>query len=628
VHLLNLSLAEFAALFSAASAIVVALYFLDRSRRTVAVATLRFWNEARRPVESAQRRRIRQWPSLLLQLLSTALLLLAISQLRWGSRETASRDHVLLLDTSAFTAARAGQRTLLDLAKAQALAYVRALPPGDRVMVAYADGLMTPATSFESDRRKIERAIRLARPRPSALNAAQAIEFATQAQARQARRRGEIVLAGGSRLVTGEQATPAQWPANFRLLAVEPKPENTGIRKVGLRPSLDDPSLWRILVSVRNYGARPHTGELILAFGGAPAGAKTVNLAPGQETEYAFDYRTRAAGILEARLSVRGDAYDGDNRAAVELPARPELALTVCSDEPQLLSALLASLPSVKASIRTRAQCAAQPPQGAAIYDRFVPQGTPPGPSLYIDPPAEQSPVPVLSRVRGERIETWNATHPAALGLRAQDFRLDSTLVFRAAPADAVASSPSGPVAVTRESPGEPRIAVLGFHPSRSALRYELATPLLYANILRWFAPEVFRRAETFAASVGAVSVPIGASPASLRVLDENGEALPFSAAGRQLRFYAPQTGTVRVVEDGREHVFSLALPEIPETAWTAPGQLKRGVPPPARYGGPARDLRPWLALLGALGILLDWLLFAPAGSTAALPSSLRRRAA
>ena len=96
MHLLNLSLAEFLTLFSAASAVVVALYLLDRSRRTVRVATLRFWNEARRPVESAQRRRIRQWPSLLLQLLSIALLLLAVSQLRWGSRETGARDHVLL----------------------------------------------------------------------------------------------------------------------------------------------------------------------------------------------------------------------------------------------------------------------------------------------------------------------------------------------------------------------------------------------------------------------------------------------------------------------------------------------------------------------------------------------------
>jgi len=625
VHFLNLSLAEFAALFSAASAVVVALYFLDRSRRTVAVATLRFWNEARRPVESAQKRRIRQWPSLLLQLLSIALLLLAVSQLRWGSRDTSSRDHVLLLDTSAFTAARSGSRTLLDLAKSQALAYVRALPSVDRVMVVYADGLSTPVTQFESDRRKSEQAIRAAQPRESALNAAQAVDFANQALARQGRRKGEIVIAGASRIVTAEQATPSSWPPNFRLLAVDARPENVGIRKLGLRPSPEDPSHWRILASVRNYGVRPHTAELLLAFGGAPAGGRAVQLNPGQEVELSFDYRTRAAGLLEARLAARGDAYDGDNRAVLELPARPEMALAVCSDEPQFLTAMLSSLPMVKAAMRTRNQCIADPPKTAAIYDRFVPQGQPDAGSLYIEPPAAQSPIPVIKRATGEKIDSWNTAHPIAAGLRAQDFRLDSTLVFNG---PAIASTPSGPVIAAREQTGEPKIAVLGFHPSRSALRYELATPLLYANILRWFAPEVFRNAETFAGSVGAVNVTVSRGASSLRVLDDEGSALPFSSGDGQLRFFAPRTGTVRVIEDGREQVFSLALPEIPEAAWTAPSSIKRGVPPAARFGGAARDLWPWLALLGALGILLDWLLFAPSGSTTSIGRMPWRKAA
>ena len=56
----NLSLGEFLALFTAAGAVVTALYLLDRSRRKVSVPTLRFWNEAKRPVESTSRRRIRQ----------------------------------------------------------------------------------------------------------------------------------------------------------------------------------------------------------------------------------------------------------------------------------------------------------------------------------------------------------------------------------------------------------------------------------------------------------------------------------------------------------------------------------------------------------------------------------------
>ena len=41
-------------------------------------------------------------------------------------------------------------------------------------------------------------------------------------------------------------------------------------------------------------------------------------------------------------------------------------------------------------------------------------------------------------------------------------------------------------------------------------MKYELATPLLIANILRWMAPETFRRWEVQAGTVGTVNVPRG----------------------------------------------------------------------------------------------------------------------
>lgn len=619
MHLLNLSLAEFFTLFSAATAVVVALYLLDRSRRTVRVATLRFWNEAQRPVESAQRRRIRQWPSLLLQLLSIALLLLAVSQLRWGSRETGARDHVLLVDTSAWGGAlvvTAGvSESLLDQSKSMALAYTRALPAVDRVMVVYADGLATPVTAFESDHRKVEEAIRRATAGASALNLAQALEFARGTLIRHARAAGEIVLAGGGRALTSESALPQEWPANLRLLTPTGSPENVGIRKLGLRPSPDDPGLWRILVSVRNFGLRPHVAELTLTFGGAPAAGRTLQLNPGQEVESAFEYRTRAAGLIEARLRTRGDRFSADDRAVLELPAQPELAVTVCTDEPDLLRPLLSSLPVLAVTTRTRAQCVAQPPQGVAVYDRFVPPGALQGPALLLEPPVDRSPIPVAKSGVNERIERWEQSHPLAAGLRAQDFRLSQALVFRPAQGDTpIAFSASGPVLVAREAAGQPKLVVAGFHPLRSQLKFELATPLLFANILRWFAPEAFRRGEVFAGTVGAVTSPVRGG-GELRVIDESGQALPYTLRDEQVRFYSARMGTVHVMQDGREQTYSLALPEIPDAVWTPPQRARRGVPSAAAGLAQARDLWVWLAVLGALGLLLDWLLFAPAGS-------------
>src|SRR6266550_5991318 len=98
MYFLNLSLAQFLTVFGFISVLSVALYLLDRSRRKLVVSTLRFWLAAEQPAVAARRRRIQQPWSLVLQLLSMALLLLAIAQLKLGSPAAAGRDHVIVLD--------------------------------------------------------------------------------------------------------------------------------------------------------------------------------------------------------------------------------------------------------------------------------------------------------------------------------------------------------------------------------------------------------------------------------------------------------------------------------------------------------------------------------------------------
>src|ERR1039457_4980369 len=188
MYFLNLTLLQFAALFGSISAVSVALYLLDRSRRKQIVSTLRFWVAAAQPGLAARRRRIQQPWSLILQLVSMALLLLSIAQLRFGAPLQAGHDHVIVLDTSSWMAARSGNRTLMDLARQSARQYLRALPGGDRVMLVRADSLATPATAFEPDR-----------PRTPPHGAGP----------RRPPRRSPRPCAGGARVLW---ARPASWP--------------------------------------------------------------------------------------------------------------------------------------------------------------------------------------------------------------------------------------------------------------------------------------------------------------------------------------------------------------------------------------------------------------------------------
>jgi len=614
MHLLNLTLGQFLAVFGSVAAVTLALYLLDRSRRKLVVSTLRFWTAAAQPVPAVRRRRIQQPISLFIQLVSLALLLLAVAQLRIGAPAAAPRDHVLILDTSAWMGARTSSRTLMDLARDRARAYVRAVPAGDRVMLVRADALTTPATAFEPDRKKVADAIAQSQPGSTALSLAQALSFAGQIQRQPGRRAGEVVLVGSGKLADTEPGRLGL--PNLRFLSVPDAIENCGLRRVGVRRSPTDPDVWEIYVSVRNYGAAPHTVGLSLTFGptaegpgNMPAGAAHFVLAPGADRETSFQFRTRQAGFLAAQI-LPHDAFPADDRAVLQLPAQPEMHVTVYSAEPDLLRPVLAASPRVIATFRTPAEYDAHDPAALVILDRFHPPAPPESDAIWIDPPSG-SPIPVRAHVSGAPLTHWLTDHPLGTGLRAHDLRLESALVFEAAPDDLkIAEVAEGPVMVAR--PGKPKIVVLGFDPSLSAMRYDLSTPLLYANLLRWMAPEIFRRWELTASSVGAVKVSLDTDvdPSAVRVLRDDGSSVPFTIRGQSLEFFSGTPGAVRVFAGDRESVYSLTLPQLWESKWNIPPDTRRGIPKFSVLAGEATDLWRWLAMAGGAGLFAEWMLY------------------
>jgi hypothetical protein len=219
----------------------------------------------------------------------------------------------------------------------------------------------------------------------------------------------------------------------------------------------------------------------------------------------------------------------------------------------------------------------------------------------------------VKASISNARLHAWLASHPLAAGLRVQDLRLDSALVFAPQSSDLrIAEAAEGPVIVARDS-GAARIVVFGFHPTRSQLRYELSVPLVFANVLRWMSPSTFQRHEVYAERVGAVSVPLDPGTSTAQVYDGDGAALPFSINGDSLRFFSGRTGTVRVKTSAGEQVHSLVLPDVPDSVWEPPSSVRRGVPAAREAVVLSRDIWYWLAIAGGLGLLLEWLWFSPA---------------
>jgi hypothetical protein len=153
---------------------------------------------------------------------------------------------------------------------------------------------------------------------------------------------------------------------------------------------------------------------------------------------------------------------------------------------------------------------------------------------------------------------------------------------------------------------------VIGFDPLAGELRFEVTTPLLFANLLRWLSPEAFRQVEISAGRVGLASATLNPKENAdhIRVEDEAGRAVPFTVREQTLQLFASRPGVVRVTSDSGERVLSLTLPDVAEYEWKPPANVAQGLPPSARWLRTALDLWKWLALLGAVGLFTEWMLY------------------
>lgn len=598
MEFLNLSLFELGALFAVLGGLITAVYLLDRPRVKVKVAQLRLWQAAQLPPSQQRRRRIEQPWSLLLQLLALLLLLLAAAQVRWTAAQYAPRNHVLVLDGSAASAAplrgNAG-RTVLAESQRKALEWLNGLPAQDRVSVVEAGTLLTPRTAFEVSRREARKAIGQVRAGTGSVRLGEAFRFAAGIQRQAGGVAGEIVYAGPARLASGEE-TVGEAPGNLRLLVSEPALNNVGIRRAGVRRSLEDPATWNVLVTLRNYAAAARLVRLGMYYGGAPVASTNLTLAGGAEQTLTLAHRTRAAGMLEVRL-LGEDDIALDDRVQLELPEMPVIAARVYTNEPEAWRPLLAVNPLVEAEyLRAEDYRGEDAGAGLLILDNVA--GAPP----------EKTPALVVTRGGDTAVvRSWSAEHAIANGLRSRDFRLGGAKLLTPGRGETVVLEAEGGALVT----ARPGLVRMGFHPARTAMRQEVTAPLLMANVLRYLAPGSYRQWESVAASPGSLQAPVGELEAKdLQVLTGEGRALPFRIEGGFLRTFLPEPGTVRVVADAKETVYSLTLPDLEDRGWEAPKSVAAGLPAAVPDSPAPAELWRWLAVAGALAMVGEWWLY------------------
>ena len=629
----NLALGEFLALLLPLAVVVIVLYLYDRSRRQRVVSTLRFWPPEAKRRRLMRRKKIRQPLSFVLQLLALLLLVLAIADPRFRGDEP-PRHHVVLLDASAWmrTVSGASGVALMDAARQATLAYLRAIPLHDPVMVVRADGNPGSLTGFTTDRRHLAQVIRDLDPGWTALDLQAAVELAADAlelavgnlsRADGSAALGEVAYIGNGRLASDAAgaADPGRLPF-FRYIRVGEEIGDRGIRSLAARRTPDDPTRWEVSVELISNNVEEHTLQTEFRFANRRLTTEEIRLPAGGRREISFLLRAHSAGPLEVVLHPT-DPFPANDHARINIPAFSPKHVSVYSDQPSALGALLTASPHLQPEFHQPKNYDVDRQRGdLTVFDRFVPRQLPRGDTIFFDPPGRDSPITVSRVARNVRISNWSSSHPLAKGLRNRDVILTRASIFEPGPDDlTIAECSAGPIIVARSFEGS-RQVFFGFHPLRAGLEKHLATPLLFANALAWLLPDTFRVTEVVARSPGWVEIPLAeGEEETVRFESSDDPALTWVIGQGHLRFYSGQPGTVAVRTSSGESHFALTLPEAGANQWKPPSGILRGVPTP-----PALDFRyaalwPWLAAIALLALGFEWSIF---GRRSVAPSSAR----
>lgn len=601
--LLNLTLTQFLAVLLPVAAGLVALYFYDRSRRRIRVSSLHFWGRRSAPPVAQRQRKIQQPWSLLLQLLAALLLLLAIADFRWGLGD-APRHHAIVLDGSAAMLYRsAGGATAMDQARQAALAYLDTLPADDPVALIRADASPSVVVGFTDDRTRLRQAIENFNAGWTALRLDAALELARTSlflaigapvDGPTPEALGETAYIGAGRLEPGSE--PAGLPPFLRYIPAAEPGEDVGIGRFAASRTPDEPGLWEVSLEILNDSDTARAATATVDFAGRRLGERTVQLAPRESSVVDFRVRTTGPGTLAAAIESE-DSLPDNNQVTLDLPAAAQLATSFITSRPAAWRALLGANPSIALTESNAALTIVDRSSGAADAQ------------VWIDPTPADSPVEIVQRVSRPRITAWAAGHPVTQGLRETDVSLSAASVLAPEPNDTVlVESSEGPIAIARVRDNQ-RQVILGFDLLDPAAAGRLTGPLLFANVVSWFAPETFQSVEIEARPPGVFELPIGSYVDSQISVDAPNGSMPvWLRHGDDLRLFSSSRGLVRVRTPSQDSRVSMTLPAPGRATWEPAATVRRGIPDSSSISGMA--FWPWMALLANALLFVDWRLF------------------
>jgi hypothetical protein len=505
VELARLTLPQVLALFGAAGAAVIALYFLRLRRRGVAVPGIFLWEKLlneRRATRFLSR--LKSFLSLLVALTLVGVLVLSLGDPQ-PARVVDARNTVVLIDAGVTMQAIDVFPSRLAEARRRASLLVEDLAAADRMLIAQMDAVVTPLCPMSSDRRLLREALDSLEPTDLSTRLAPALRFARGVL--RGRPNPEIIIISDG--IFGHQAPPPTTPGEgsvvIRHVPVGKGDRNVAVTGFSVRRYPLDRNRSELFLQLHNASCATETVDLHLLGDGRPIEVETLKLESGARVRRVYDDITGVEQTLQARIeSADGnpDQLPADDTGYAVLPERARPRVLCVSNGNRYLEAALLLDEYLEAFLVSPRDYPTDESHDLYVFDRFLPPEMPSAPVFLIladGAPGNAGLFEIAGTIERPFFDVLSQRHPLLRWTALRDVNIASAVKVRPRKEDVVVgASERGPLILTGHRGGFPFVA-LTFDIRRSDLPLRTAWPLLLLNSVDWFfgSPNEFRSSFT-----------------------------------------------------------------------------------------------------------------------------------
>jgi Aerotolerance regulator N-terminal/von Willebrand factor type A domain len=483
--------APWAFAFLALVPLVLLLHSLRLRRREVRISAVYLWEELLRE------RRSTLGMSKLLRSLLLLLQILGIAALTFGLADPFARlpstkegDIVLVLDASASmrSMSRGGER--FAQARERALDLVQRLHPKSEMAIIYANSHPTLKLPFTADRTLLTQTLEGLSATDEPGDLPKAVQLGRSILGGD--RTGEVlVLSDGTDPQLSDLLTDRDKPV--RTLQVAGGERNVGITKFEVRPRMNRPGDYEILVNVGNFSRQPESFDLVLSLNWKTLRRTHYTFEAGERQSLIFPYTGAANGVAEVVLELNDD-LSADNRAATVLSDRPPVWILLVSRGNYFLESLLAGHANASVNVVNSVSPSSfeQQVQGnhIVILDGLEPPPLHFGNFLLINTSAPNLPIVVKGTAETPPVVDWDTTDPILHSVQLRDLQVRRAQIVEVGEGVKPLLYANGSPIISSVDTGRLRAVHLGFDLLDSDLPLRVAFPVLMSNILEWLSPQ------------------------------------------------------------------------------------------------------------------------------------------